>query len=133
MARERSWSRSIIAARRSEQEALLARARRFVEELPRGIGLVTAVVFRSVVRGDFNTWSDVDVLVVADDLPPRPQDRLGLLLSGAPDRVQPVPWTADEFVAQLAKGNPIAREAVDAGIVLAGEERFRELVLARPR
>lgn len=37
------------------------------------------MVFGSVARGDFNLWSDIDVLVVADNLPERWLDRLGRL------------------------------------------------------
>lgn len=37
------------------------------------------MVFGSVARGHFNLWSDIDVLVVADNLPERWLDRLGRL------------------------------------------------------
>ena len=33
----------------------------------------------SVARGDFNVWSDIDVVVVAESLPERLRDRLALL------------------------------------------------------
>lgn len=119
MASERGWAVRALARRSRERDALLDRARGFVAGLPGTLGVVAAVVFGSVARGDFNVWSDVDVLVVARNLPPRPQDRLALL--GSVRRVQPVAWTPEEFAAQAAAGNRIAREALGEGVPIAGQ------------
>lgn len=115
-----AWVRRLRKRRGDEQQALLQRARAFADGLPGSIGVRTCIVFGSVARGDFNVWSDVDVLVVADGLPDRPHERIGLLLEGAPAGVQPVAWTPDEFARESARGNPIAREAVERGVVLVG-------------
>jgi len=40
---------------------------------------VTAVLVDSYARGDFNLWSDVDVLLISDSFPERPLERLKML------------------------------------------------------
>ncbi len=114
------WPSAVLARRRSEREALLDLARGYVNELPESLGLVAAVVVGSVARGDFNVWSDVDVLIVARHLPERDPDRLRLLLELAPAGVQPVGWTPEELRMGLARGNPIAKEALRDGVTLRG-------------
>lgn len=98
---------------------LIERAREFVAGLDPGLGVCAAAVFGSVARGDFNRWSDIDVLVVADHLPEAGLPRLDALGS-RPARVQPVAWTPAEWRHQLARDNPIAREALAAGVWLVG-------------
>lgn len=114
-----------LAARREERDRLVELARSYAESLRERLALVGAAVVGSVARGDFNVWSDVDVVVVADGLPARAPDRAGALLEGAPGGVQPVGFTPDEFDAAWSAGNPLSREAVTIGVVLAGEEFFR--------
>ncbi|MGH2708275.1 MAG: nucleotidyltransferase domain-containing protein [Actinomycetota bacterium] len=117
------WPGAVLARRRGEREALLDLARGYVDTLPQSLGVAAVVVVGSVARGDFNVWSDVDVLVLARHLPERELDRLKLLVEVAPAGVQPVGWTPDEFRVELARGNPIAKEALQAGVVLRGSLR----------
>ena len=106
--------------RRAEQERLLDQAREFAEGLDPTLGVKAVIVFGSVARGDFNVWSDVDVLVVADELPAHPVGRLDAL--GPPAAlVQPLAWSPDELRLHLRRGNPIAREVSERGVWLVGD------------
>ena len=109
----------VIQRRRAERAALLARARAFVETIPDGVRLRAAVVVGSVARGDFNSWSDIDVVVIADGLPERVLDRY-TLLGRLPARVEVVLWTPAEWDRQRQRRNPIAVEAVECGVWLVG-------------
>jgi predicted nucleotidyltransferase len=117
----------IVEERRREQAELIELARSYVEQLAARLSVVAAAVVGSVARGDFNVWSDVDVVVVADGLPARAPDRGALLLADAPPRVQPVGFTRDEFAEAFRRGNPLAREALDVGVVLHGAEALPRL------
>jgi uncharacterized protein len=121
-----------LVARRRERERLLATAREYVERLSARLPVVAAAVAGSVARGDFNVWSDVDVVVVAEGLPARAPDRGGLLLEHAPGGIQPVGFTPDEFLAAWKAGNPLIRETVEAGVVLAGGEFLSDLTAGEP-
>ncbi|MDQ3974289.1 MAG: nucleotidyltransferase domain-containing protein [Actinomycetota bacterium] len=80
------------------------------------------MVFGSVARGDFHDGSDIDVLVVATQLPARALDRLAAV-GLPPTGVQPVVWSPQDWSAELARGNPVATEAVDHGVWLHGDPR----------
>jgi hypothetical protein len=109
----------VIARRQAERTVLLDLARAFVQRLPASVGLRAAVVFGSVARGDFNRWSDVDVLVIAEHLPDALPARLDLL-SDRPAGVQAIAWTPGEWSRQRTRRNPIALEALEAGVWLDG-------------
>ncbi len=109
----------VIARRRAERERLLIETRAYVEQVGETVALRAAVVYGSVARGDFNLWSDVDLLVVAEELPDRLLDRLDAL-PARPPRVRVVAWTPQEWRAAVARANPIAVEAMRDGQWLNG-------------
>jgi len=113
-------SHPVLERRRSEQTALIRVAREWAERLAQRLDVVAAVVFGSVARGDFNKWSDIDVLVVARGLPEGARERLELLMRDAPPGLQPVGWTPEELTARRLRGDPIARECDAVGMVVSG-------------
>lgn len=112
--------RVIAARRRGEQSEAIEAARRYAQALHEDVPLVAAVVFGSYARGDFNTWSDVDVLVLSDDLPGDPRERLDVLWRRRPGGIEPVGWTLVEHQARRRRRDPIAVEADDLGVVVLG-------------
>lgn len=108
---------TVLARRREERQERIDRARRFADALP--VRPHAVIVFGSVARGDFNRWSDVDVLVIVDAAA-GPSHRRADALGPAPGGVQVVVWTPREFAAQRDRGNPIVRESLDRGIWLVG-------------
>lgn len=118
MGDRRDAAQRVIARRRRERDELVERARRFAGGLDPDLGVRSAVVFGSVARGDFNVWSDIDLLVIADRLPDRPQDRTAAL--GAAPRVSAVAWRPAELRQQIERSNPIAVESLACGIRVFG-------------
>ena len=112
--------RRIVERRRGEQASALEAARRYAASLATEVPLVAAVVFGSYARGDFNTWSDIDVLVISDLLPDDSRVRLELVWRHVDGGVSPVGWTSSEHRERRRRGDPIAVEADAAGIVVAG-------------
>ncbi len=115
----------VLALRRQERERLIGLARTHVERLSAQMPVLAAAVVGSVARGDFNVWSDVDVVVVCEALPQRIPDRGAVLSADAPGGVQVVGFTRAEFAAALAKRNPLARSVLEEGVILRGEAFFR--------
>lgn len=109
----------IVSRRRAERRRLLAQARIYADGLDRACGVRAVVVFGSVARGDFNDWSDIDVLVAPEHLPAAAPDRLRAL-GPVPPQVEVVAWTPAEWRAERARGNPIATEALADGVWLEG-------------
>jgi len=67
-----------LQERRRQWAELRALANQFAEKAKEAFGKVSVWLYGSVARGDFNFWSDVDVLLVAEDLPKHPLERVGL-------------------------------------------------------
>ncbi|MBS7626578.1 nucleotidyltransferase domain-containing protein [Candidatus Bathyarchaeota archaeon] len=77
---------------------------------------VTAVLIGSYARGDFNLWSDVDLLMVSTDFEGGPIERLKKLQ--IPAGFQVIPLTTEEFNRLLIRGEKMATEAFNSGIIL---------------
>lgn len=104
----------VVQRRLRERLRVIEQARRWARGLP---GPVTAVLTGSYARGDFNLWSDVDIVLVS----PRFQgvkvlDRLRGI--DAPPGYEVIPLTPEEFEEMLVRGNPLAVEAATVGVVL---------------
>jgi uncharacterized protein len=109
----------VLRRRRAERQALLELAAGYVADIERRHALTAAVVYGSVARGDFNLWSDIDLLVISDAIQGTLFERLDALGDGPPG-VRALAWTVAEWHGQAARKNPIAREAVTAGVWLRG-------------
>ena len=111
-----------IGRRHSQRDALLAKARDWAARAGPMLDARAIVVVGSVARGDFNKWSDLDLLVVADGLPAGLGDRLVLLgPTEKPPGVEAIVWTPAELRQRTRRAtDPIAREAFTAGAVVYG-------------
>jgi predicted nucleotidyltransferase len=103
----------IIEERMKAREAVVARVGEWVSMLDFS---VTAVLVGSYARGDFNLWSDVDVLLVSDSFPERPLDRLKMV--DPPEGVEVIPLTRKDFYRLVNKKNPLVVDAQKYGILL---------------
>lgn len=110
---------AVLARRRRERDELLDRARQVRCQLVAGVTGAGCMRVRLGRAGGFNLWSDIDVLVVAETLPPGPLQRLEALADPLP-LVRPVAWTPAEFAERLGKRDPIAVEALTYGVWLVG-------------
>lgn len=118
----------VIAERQRERERLIGVARAYVDELSKRVSVRAAAVVGSVARGDFNVWSDVDVVVVADDLPLGMMDRMTVLMAHAPGGVQPVGFVDRELTAARRRGNALVEELAHDGVVITGAAALEELL-----
>ena len=115
-----SWTADPLAARRAERERLIALAREYADALSQTLPLTAAVVGGSVARGDFNVWSDVDVLVVSDALPERLAERAHVLGAAPPARVEPHGYTVAEYRRAITRRDRLACEAAAHGVPVLG-------------
>ena len=106
-----------VTERYAEQQRLVGLApREHVQRLAGRQRVHQAAVVGSVARGDFNVWSDVDVVVVADALPERVLDRTLVLMEGRPPRVEAIGFTPDELEDARRRRNPLVVELDSIGI-----------------
>lgn len=107
-----------IAQRKAEQEAMKNLALRYVQRLKTELGPLTAVLVGSVARGDFNRWSDIDVLIISDVLPAHPLKRMDLLYRSVEGGIEPKGYTRQQYLRMLLARHPWALDAVEHGILL---------------
>ena len=110
--------------------------REYVEGVLRRVRLHAAILFGSRARGDHGPWSDYDLLLIRDFKEPY-LDRLKTLLDlteGIRIPIEPHPYTLEEALKMLERGNPSIVDAVEEGRpVLVGEgwekilERYRSM------
>lgn len=103
----------VVRKRAEERERVVREAR----EWARRLGYKSTVILvGSYARGDFNKWSDVDVVVISDEIAGSPLERLEKV--DAPPGYEVVVWTLSELKAMLKKKNPLAVEATRSGVIL---------------
>ncbi len=112
-------SHPVIRRRMAERDEMIATARRYVDQLRKRLRIERAWVAGSVARGDFNVWSDIDVVVVAPDLASEALGRMNEFLD-APPRVQVAAFTPDEFAVAVERKNRLVIEALERGVRLPG-------------
>ncbi len=101
-------------------------SRRLREEL----GRVTVILYGSYARGDYNLWSDIDLLVVSEKFRNvRILDRYDLIPQPPPG-VEPVPLTPEEFVKNLEK-NAWLKALRDKSVILIDDYNLFEQLIER--
>lgn len=118
----------VIKERARRREEYLREARKFAECVLRKLSNSTVIVYGSVARGDYNEWSDIDVLIVtSNNIPQKPMERLDLVYEyvrrGLP--IEPVIVTYDEFIKLLNRKNPLIIDALERGVVLVDKLNIR--------
>ncbi|MCS7097811.1 MAG: nucleotidyltransferase domain-containing protein [Candidatus Methanomethyliaceae archaeon] len=103
----------IIEERRKLRERCILEAKEWASRIQ---FKVTAILIGSYARGDFNIWSDIDVLIISEELTENPLKRLKDL--DIPPGYQVIALTLKEFEKLLEKGEPMITEAIKYRIVL---------------
>lgn len=96
--------KAALQQREAERLRLLEEARAFARRVREQVGEARVYVYGSVVRGDFNLASDVDLLVVSPRLPSDPLERQRYLIRLAWGRLEPKGLLPEEYRQLEAKG-----------------------------
>lgn len=110
--------RRALEERARERCRLIEQARSYSRAVASRLGNVCSVLVGSVARGDFHAGSDIDVVLISASLPAHPLERSELLYSLIDGAIEPKGYHPEEFRRMLRRKNPLAVEAVTAGIVL---------------
>ncbi|MEM2042667.1 MAG: nucleotidyltransferase domain-containing protein [Nitrososphaerota archaeon] len=110
----------IFEERKRLRKAAIESAAEAVGMIERILGPVSAAVIGSYARGDFNEWSDVDLLVISPRFARNPLERFDQLidvLREYPD-LEIIPLTPQEFLRQKKLRTPMVIEAIRKGIII---------------
>ncbi|BFH73907.1 nucleotidyltransferase domain-containing protein [Sulfurisphaera javensis] len=56
----------ILEERRKKRDEVINQVKDFANEVKNKLGKVTVILYGSYARGDFNFWSDIDVILVSE-------------------------------------------------------------------
>ncbi len=110
----------------NEDELLAQVVKRLVEKLD----VKAVILFGSRARGDWTPGSDYDLLIIAD-FRERYLDRIKMILDMLEDiplAIEPHPYTPDEALSMLRKGNPIIVDALEEGKILYSTKELEEII-----
>lgn len=108
--------------------ALLDELQELIEEYKRRFKVRLVVLFGSMARGDYTDESDIDLLVVADDLPGDPREAFALLRSPKMPRLNPIGFKTEIFLKKLKEGSTFTLEVLEDGKTLYADREFLEIV-----
>ena len=109
-----------LKRREEERRKVIEEAQKFANKLREVLGKVTVILYGSYARGDFNVWSDVDVIVISEKFRSvKPLSRYDMILELIPPKFEVKLWTLEEAKEQLSK--PWWREALKHKIVIVDD------------
>ena len=92
---------------------------RFCENIIKALNPSAIILYGSLARGDYKKGSDIDIIIVADNLPQKFTDRIELLLcfsAGGP--IEPRGYTPHEFLKMIEEAYGTVLDAIAYGIIL---------------
>jgi len=113
---ERPLMMKIVEERVRKRREIIEELRRYSESLSNSLGRVSVILFGSTARGDFNLWSDIDIVVISESFEGVRFVERCLALEDPFGNLSPICWTPDEFRAMLSK--PAWREALRDSLVI---------------
>ena len=98
---------------------------RYVRELKRELDLKLVILFGSLAKGSWTESSDIDLLIVAEDLSDDPGENFIRLKRPG---IDPHGFSVKRFLRELEKPNLIILDALEYGKRLVADEEFVKLV-----
>ncbi len=112
----------VLERRRKKREEVINRAREYSLELP---FKCSAILIGSYARGDFNLWSDIDLLVVGE-FSTNPVERYRDI--DFPPGFEVIPVRLEEFHTSLSARKYMIVEAARTGIILRDDYAVAKLL-----
>ena len=110
----------IIKERRRKRIEAIQLAKKFVKCVSKYFNIMRAYLIGSYARGDFNIWSDIDVILIVDSPPESPLKRLDTIkdcLLKYPS-IEPIIIGLQDYERLKKKNNPIVVEIERYGVKL---------------
>jgi len=101
----------------------------YLSKLQKKYDLKLGVLFGSYVKGTYSFGSDVDVLIIASDIPKDLSKRFSALLDlELPIQIQTFGYVTEEFTKMLKEKHPFIIEILKHGKILYASPDYKNLV-----
>jgi predicted nucleotidyltransferase len=101
---------------------------RYLHELSAIIKPKCIVLFGSTARGDWDAYSDIDVLIISDDLPDDFFKSLTILYKPRRGRVQPFGYNSANVEKMIVNRNDFIINTLKDATPIMGEEYYNRLI-----
>ncbi|MEM2928337.1 MAG: nucleotidyltransferase domain-containing protein [Nitrososphaerota archaeon] len=110
----------ILEERRKIREEAINKAREFTEEVRKKLGKITSILIGSYARGDFNEWSDIDIVLISPSFPDNILKRYDLLIDYGImiPNIELILLKPEEALKLASKKGITIEDAINNGIVL---------------
>ncbi len=116
----------VIERRKKERKERIELAMEFVRSLEE-LHPLTAIVIGSTARGDFNEWSDIDVVIISNKFPDDPLRRFDLVEKPLRPGIEPIPLRMSDLLRLVRKRAPVV-EDMRQGVFLIDELGVRKIL-----
>ncbi len=104
-------------------DKVMEELKRYAKRIIRDGRAKAVILVGSLARGDYTAFSDADVIIIADNVPRRPVDRIAEFIDPTLSiDIQPIVYTTREILKMAEEKRRIVREVVKYGILLAGDK-----------
>ncbi|MEM1769132.1 MAG: nucleotidyltransferase domain-containing protein [Saccharolobus sp.] len=114
----------VIKRREEKRREVIENARKWASSLN---FRTSAILIGSYARGDFNLWSDVDIVIISDTFKENPLERLKKI--DPPPGFQIIPLNLEELEKLHNKKDILAREILEHGVILRDDLQLRHKLL----
>ncbi|MCD6488907.1 MAG: nucleotidyltransferase domain-containing protein [Desulfurococcales archaeon] len=88
-----------------------------------GRGARAVILIGSLARGDYTAFSDADIIIIVNNAPSNPLDRIKEFIDPSLSiDLQPRVYTFQEFIEMARQRSRIVRETIEHGILLGGDK-----------
>ncbi|MCS7138231.1 MAG: nucleotidyltransferase domain-containing protein [Candidatus Caldarchaeum sp.] len=104
--------------------------RKYVGRVSENIKIHAALLFGSRARKEHGPWSDYDILLIGE-FEEKYLERLSKALELAASfklPIEPHPYTLEEAVKMLERGNPTIVDSIEEGVVIYADEEFSKIL-----
>ncbi|MCD6254776.1 MAG: nucleotidyltransferase domain-containing protein [Deltaproteobacteria bacterium] len=122
----------IIKRRKRELRKRVELARGFLQSIYGYLSPMTAIIIGSTARGDFNQWSDIDLVIISDRFPENPIDRFRMVELRILPGIEPIPLRTADLMRLVEKKAPVLEDMVE-GIFLVDDLGIRRVLLDRTK
>lgn len=120
----------IIERRKKELRERIELAKEFLRSIYGYLRPMTAVIIGSTARGDFNRWSDIDLVLVSDRFPENPMDRFRMIELKVLPGIEPIPLRTVDLMRLIEGRAPVIRDVI-RGIFLVDDLGIKEVLMDR--
>jgi len=101
----------------------------FVRKVASSLKVHSIILYGSMARGDYGAGSDVDIIVISDNLPRNFDRRLRMLaeLNNTTAPIECLAYTPREFEIMLSRMHPTVLYALDEGIIIYDDGTTEEM------